>query len=67
MPLDNTTRQDIVAHMNSDHANAVLDYVRGIAQMLDVTSARLVDIDEQGMLIETQNDTTRALGHRRKC
>jgi hypothetical protein len=43
----------IVEHMNDDHADAVLRYVRFLAGRLNATAARLVDLDPIAMRIET--------------
>lgn len=44
-------RDRIVGHMNEDHADAVLNYVRHFGGLANATAARLDDLDRQGMSI----------------
>lgn len=44
-------RDRIVGHMNDDHADAVLGYVRHFGGIADATAARLDDLDQHGMSI----------------
>lgn len=44
-------RDRIVGHMNDDHADAVLNYVRHFGGLADATAARLDDLDQNGMAI----------------
>lgn len=46
-PADHRDR--IVAHMNEDHADAVLDYALHFGRLVDATAARLDDLDRHGM------------------
>ncbi len=47
--LDRQTIKGIIAHMNEDHADAVLLYVQAFAGHADATSASLVGFDARGM------------------
>lgn len=51
MPLDSSAVAAIVAHMNDDHADAVLGYVRRFHAATAADSAELVTLDEHAMLI----------------
>lgn len=44
-------RDRIVAHMNEDHADAVLNYARHFGGLADASAARLDDLDQTGMAI----------------
>jgi putative heme iron utilization protein len=44
-------RDRIVGHMNEDHADAVLHYVRHFGGLAAATAARLDDLDREGMAI----------------
>lgn len=44
-------RDRIVGHMNEDHADAVLGYVRHFGGIADASAARLDDLDQAGMSI----------------
>ncbi|QOV23368.1 DUF2470 domain-containing protein [Anabaenopsis elenkinii] len=39
----------ICTHMNDDHANAVVLYAQAFGGVTDVTSAKMLSIDSQGM------------------
>lgn len=45
-------RHAIAAHMNDDHADAVLLYVRVFGGLPRAQAARMIDIDEAGMELE---------------
>lgn len=51
----------IVDHMNEDHADAVLNYVAFFSNKLDVHSALLIDIDQNGMDIEAEINFEKSL------
>ena len=42
----NEVKDDVINHMNKDHAEANLTYVRALAGMPDATSARIIDFDQ---------------------
>ena len=42
----NEIKDDVINHMNKDHAEANLIYVRALAGMPDATSARIIDFDQ---------------------
>ena len=42
----NEIKDDVINHMNKDHAEANLTYVRALAGMPDATSARIIDFDQ---------------------
>lgn len=44
----------ICAHMNEDHANAVLLYAQTFGSLTDATAAQMVTIDPQGMDLTVQ-------------
>lgn len=44
-------RDRIVGHMNDDHADSILGYVRHFGGIADATAARLADLDQTGMSI----------------
>lgn len=52
----------IIEHMNADHADAVLLYVRAFAGQDQATSAQMVDFDAHGMGIDYLKD-----GGRHSC
>lgn len=45
-------RHAIAAHMNDDHADVVLLYVRVFGGLQRAQAARMIDIDEAGMELE---------------
>ncbi|MBF2759480.1 MAG: DUF2470 domain-containing protein [Ectothiorhodospiraceae bacterium AqS1] len=47
--LEEETVKGIIEHMNADHADAVLLYVRAFAGHEAATSAQIVSFDEKGM------------------
>ncbi len=48
----------MIAHMNDDHADAVLGYVHHYAALPDAQSATLVALDASGMLVHAVIDGT---------
>jgi putative heme iron utilization protein len=60
VPLPEAAVAAIVAHMNDDHADAVLAYVHRFGSRPEAESARLVGVDETGMDIEA---TTGGVAH----
>ncbi len=44
----------IVAHMNDDHADALVSYARALAGIGDATSARMTEVDRYGFEIAVQ-------------
>ena len=44
----------IIDHMNDDHADSVLAYVRHFAQLPEASAARLLSVDHHGMDIEAE-------------
>ena len=50
--LDDNAVTRIITHMNEDHADAVLLYVKAFAQRSRASSARMTGIDENGMDIQ---------------
>ena len=42
----NEIKDDVINHMNKDHAEANLTYVRALAGMPDATSARIIDFNQ---------------------
>ncbi|MEM7251013.1 MAG: DUF2470 domain-containing protein [Pseudomonadota bacterium] len=50
--MDNDIREGITAHMNDDHADAVLEYARHFAGVTDGQTAVLVNFDPDGMDID---------------
>jgi nitroreductase len=48
--------QDAIDHMNSDHADAVLAYARGIAGLNAAVAARVTGLDARGLDIEVGLD-----------
>ena len=50
--LSSQERRAISAHMNDDHADVVLLYVRVFGGFLRAQAARMIDIDETGMELE---------------
>jgi heme iron utilization protein len=51
--LDPGLERQVVAHMNADHADAVLLYVTALAALPQATRAELVAIDLQAMTLRT--------------
>ncbi len=54
MPLPEPAVAAMIAHMNDDHADAVLGYVHRFAAHPAAESAKLLAIDDTGMTIEAQ-------------
>jgi putative heme iron utilization protein len=61
MSLDDASRHAIVAHMNEDHADAVLLYARVFAGCRDAQAARIDALRPEAMelLAETPGGVTR--------
>tara|TARA_B100000686_G_C16708659_1_gene927787 strand:+ start:432 stop:737 length:306 start_codon:yes stop_codon:yes gene_type:complete len=53
----NQIKHEVLNHMNCDHADANLTYVRALAGLPEATSARITDLDQFGisLLAETSN------------
>ena len=50
--FDLDTERDIIAHMNTDHADAILAWVQAFTDRQDASTARMISIDAQGTDIE---------------
>ena len=50
--MDPVLRQRVIEHMNEDHADAVLLYVRALGGIDDATEARMATIDLEAMVLE---------------
>jgi putative heme iron utilization protein len=48
----------ICAHMNDDHADAVLLYAKAYGQLSAASQAKMLAIDPQGMDLEVDGDST---------
>lgn len=46
---------DIVAHMNDDHADALVLYAKVFAGIQDATATQMLDIDATGMNLEVES------------
>jgi putative heme iron utilization protein len=46
--------QRICAHMNDDHADAVLIYAKAFSNLTDATAAKMLSIDSEGMNLNAQ-------------
>lgn len=44
----------ICAHMNEDHADAVLLYAKAYSNLTDATAAQMLSIDSEGMDLKAQ-------------
>ncbi len=51
--LDREFERQVIAHMNADHADAVLAYVNVLSGLPDATQATLVAIDLDAMIVKT--------------
>lgn len=64
-PLTPEISDRICAHMNDDHADAILLYAKTFGQAPNATSARMVSIDPEGMnltaLVEEKSTPLRVL------
>ena len=47
----NEIKNGVLDHMNNDHSDANLTYVKGLAKLYDVKSAKLIDVDELGITL----------------
>jgi putative heme iron utilization protein len=54
--LSEPEKARIVGHMNEDHADAVMNYLRVYAGVSDADSAWLTDLDRDGMLLGYRRD-----------
>jgi putative heme iron utilization protein len=56
----NKIKNDVIEHMNNDHAETNLTYARVLARMPDAGSARITDFDQFGisLLAEASNGTS---------
>jgi putative heme iron utilization protein len=45
------SKESIIRHMNNDHADANLTYVRSLAGLREATSAAMIDVDRYGMTL----------------
>lgn len=52
VPLSNDVTAPMIAHMNDDHADSVLHYVRRYASLPEATAAVLLAIEPTHMSIE---------------
>ncbi len=50
--LDPSVTEQIITHMNADHADAVLLYVQAFAHIENATAVRMVSIDLLAMTLE---------------
>ncbi|MGB0561882.1 MAG: DUF2470 domain-containing protein [Spirulinaceae cyanobacterium] len=53
-PITPAVSDRICAHMNDDHADAILLYAQVFGKTTDAEAARLVAIDPEGMNLEAQ-------------
>ena len=57
MSLEETLDQikdDVIAHMNDDHSDANLVYVKALAGLTDVLSAEMTDCDRHGISLTAE-------------
>lgn len=57
-PFSPDISRRICAHMNDDHADAVLLYAKVFGQRRDATAAQMEAIDPEGMDLTVQSDGT---------
>ena len=50
--LEDAEKIRMIDHMNDDHADAVLNYVKAYAGIVGAESAKLLDITPEGMVVE---------------
>ena len=55
--MDDATRAEVMAHMNADHADAVLLYAQVFGEIEHALSARMVAFDRQRMRLEVDDGT----------
>lgn len=60
--LSEQEKTRMVGHMNEDHADAVMNYLRVFAGVSHADTALLTDLDRQGMTLAYELD-----GRRRQC
>ncbi len=57
-PIENVDKKiDVIDHINDDHLSEVLSIARGYTAFKHITSAKLMDIFEEGMLISVATET----------
>ena len=47
-------KDDVIAHMNDDHSDANLVYVKALAGLTDAMSARMTDFDRYGVSLTAE-------------
>ena len=47
-------KYSVIEHMNSDHADANLAYVRGLAKKTDADSAKMIDLDGNSITLTAE-------------
>ena len=47
-------KDDVIAHMNDDHSDANLVYVKALAGLTDALSARMTDFDRYGVSLTAE-------------
>ena len=47
----NEIKKDVIDHMNNDHSDANLAYVKGLSELHNATSAKLIDVDQLGITL----------------
>lgn len=52
-------KERMIGHMNDDHADAVLDYVRAFAGARSASRARLLDLDRYAIAVEYHTERGR--------
>lgn len=50
--LTTSEKKRMIVHMNDDHADAVLDYVRAFTGVRSASRARLLDLDRFALAVE---------------
>ncbi|MFZ0469262.1 MAG: DUF2470 domain-containing protein [Thiogranum sp.] len=60
--LNDRDKARMIEHMNADHADAVMNYLRVFARVNQADSALLTDLDRCGMTLVYERE-----GHRRHC
>lgn len=57
-PIENVDKKiDVIDHINDDHLSEVLSIARGYTDFKHITSAKLIDIYEEGMLMSVSAET----------
>ncbi len=52
--IDKTDSEGIIAHMNEDHADALVLYARAFGAVIDATEAVMLGIDTKGMNLKVR-------------